>query len=191
MPALRHLSFKDGDVLLLIGTVKGAFLARRRAAAWAFGGPYFAGQSVYAMAYDGRAGRHRVWAGAESAHFGALLRSTDDFGRKWTEPKEATLRFPKDTGLALERIWQILPGRESEPAVLYCGVAPAALFVSQDNGHTWGLVRGLHDHPHRVRWNPGGGRRGCHRPSRGPTGQGSMGPRWPTPPRAGGPGRLP
>jgi photosystem II stability/assembly factor-like uncharacterized protein len=156
MPAVRHLSFKDGDVLLLIGTVKGAFLARRRGAAWSVGGPYFPGQSVYAMAYDRRAGRHRIWAGPESSHFGAVLRSSDDFGRTWTEPKEPNLHFPKDTGLALERIWQITPGRESEPAVLYCGTAPAALFVSPDNGVTWSLARGLHEHPHRAKWRPGG-----------------------------------
>jgi hypothetical protein len=84
------------------------------------------------------------------------------------------LRFPKDTGLALERIWQILPGRESEPAVLYCGVAPAALFVSQDNGHTWGLARGLHDHPHRARWNPGGGGLCLHTIIPHPTAEGRM-----------------
>ena len=157
MPAQRHLSYKERDVLLLIGTVKGAFLARRRAGVWDVGGPSFPGQSVYAMAYDGRAGRRRIWAGAESPHFGATLRSSDDFGREWTEPKEPNLRFPKDTGLTLERIWQIVPGRESEPSVLYCGVAPAALFVSHDNGLVWGLARGLHEHPHRSRWTPGGG----------------------------------
>jgi hypothetical protein len=109
------------------------------------------------MAFDPRARRHRVWAGTESSHFGVTLRSTDDFGRSWSDPKERTLRFPKDTGLALERVWQIVPGRESEPSVLYCGVAPAALFVTHDHGVTWGLVRGLHEHPHRARWNPGGG----------------------------------
>ena len=157
MPAVRHLDFKDKDVLLMIGTVKGSFLARRRGASWELGGPHFAGQSVYAMAFDSRAGRRRVWAGTESPHFGAVLRASDDFGRRWTEPKAAHLGFPKDTGLALERIWQIVPGREREPGVLYCGVAPAGLFVSRDDGKTWSLVRGLHDHPHRARWTPGGG----------------------------------
>jgi ligand-binding sensor domain-containing protein len=83
VPAVRNLPVRDKDVLVLVGTVKGAFLARRRGRGWDVGGPYFAGQSVYAMAYDARAGRHRIWAATESGHFGSVLRSSDDFGRRW------------------------------------------------------------------------------------------------------------
>lgn len=86
MPATRHLDPDPGDVLLLVGTVKGAFIFRsdRARSEWEMGGPYLAGSAVYAMAYDGRDGRHRVWAGPQSMHWGALLRSSDDFGRSWT-----------------------------------------------------------------------------------------------------------
>jgi len=159
MPVPRPLSLKDGDVLLLVGTTKGAFLlrGRGRAPSWEISGPCFPGASVYAMAYDDRAGRHRTWAATSSPHWGAVLRSSDDFGKTWTEPRAANVRFPEDSGLALEQIWQICPGRPSEPEVLYCGVAPAALFESRDEGRTWQLVKGLFDHPHRTRWTPGGG----------------------------------
>ncbi|MFQ5520479.1 MAG: hypothetical protein ACE5FK_03700, partial [Candidatus Methylomirabilia bacterium] len=63
MVVTRHISVKDGDILLLVGTVKGAFLLRSTGARsrWDLGGPYFAGHSVYAMAYDGRSGRRRLW----------------------------------------------------------------------------------------------------------------------------------
>ena len=159
MPKPRLLSVKDGDVLLLVGTMKGAFLlrGRGRASSWEMGGPYFPGAAVYAMAYDDRAGRHRLWASTASMHWGSVLRTSDDFGKTWTDPKEANVRFPEDTGLALSQIWQICPGRASEPELLYCGVAPAALFESRDAGGSWQLVRGLFDHPHRPRWSPGGG----------------------------------
>ena len=161
MPVARSVAVKDGDVLLLLGTMKGAFLLRGRgrakASSWELGGPYFAGSSVYAMAYDDRAGRHRLWAASESAHWGAVLNWSDDFGKTWKSPKTATVRFPEDSGLALKQIWQVCPGRLSEPDVLYCGVAPAALFESRDGGESWHVVRGLHDHPHRARWTPGGG----------------------------------
>jgi photosystem II stability/assembly factor-like uncharacterized protein len=40
---------------------------------------------------------------------------------------------------------------------LYCGVEPAALFRSIDNGESWSLVKGLYDHPDRPLWQPGGG----------------------------------
>jgi photosystem II stability/assembly factor-like uncharacterized protein len=46
--------------------------------------------------------------------------------------------------------------------VLYCGVAPAALFESRDSGRTWQLVRGLFDHPHRPHWTPGFGGLALH-----------------------------
>src|SRR5260370_35296836 len=54
-------------------------------------------------------------------------------------------------------MWQISLGRDSEPHTLYCGVEPAALFSSHDDGETWSLVRGLFDHAHRPRWLPGNG----------------------------------
>jgi photosystem II stability/assembly factor-like uncharacterized protein len=159
MVTTRHLSVKDGDILLLIGTMKGAFLVRSTAARsrWEVGGPYFPGHSVYAMAYDRRRGRHRLWASASSPHWGAVLHSSDDFGATWTNPETANVRFPEDTGASLKQIWQIVTGRLEEPDTLYCGVEPAALFQSSDNGATWSLVRGLYDHPHRPRWEPGGG----------------------------------
>jgi hypothetical protein len=90
-------------------------------------------------------------------HWGGVLRSSEDFGRIWTQPESANVEFPVETGAALKQIWKIRPGRRDEPGVLYCGVEPAALFESRDGGETWTLNRGLYDHPHRARWQPGGG----------------------------------
>jgi hypothetical protein len=159
MPETRHVSPRDGDQLLLVGTMKGAFIFRASAARkkWERGGPYFPGSAVYAMAYDGRAGRHRIWAGPQSMHWGALLRSSDDFGKNWTNPEAANVKFPESAGAALERVWQIAPGRDSEPDTLYCGVEPAAVFTSTDGGDTWRLNEGLWNHPQRAKWMPGGG----------------------------------
>ncbi len=150
---------KDGDVLLLVGTMKGAFLIRSTGARarWETGGPWFPGQAVYAMAYDGRAGRKRLWAGTGSMHWGAVLRSSDDLGKSWTNPETANVRFPAESGVSLKQIWQVRPGRAGEPDTLYCGVEPAALFESHDAGATWTLNQGLFDHPHRAQWQPGGG----------------------------------
>ena len=159
MPQITHISPAAGDVLLLAGTMKGAFLLRSdsRRRQWDVGGPSFPGSAVYAMAWDGRAGRRRIWAGPNSMHWGGLLRSSDDFGRTWTNPEEANVKFPEGSGAALKQIWQIVPGRETEPDTLYCGVEPAAVFVSRDAGATWTLNDGLWNHPHRPKWEPGGG----------------------------------
>ena len=147
-------------MLLLVGTMKGLFILRAdssRRGAWDVGGPYFPGEAVYATAYDNRQGRQRLWAGPNSMHFGGLLRTSDDFGRTWTNPDAANVKFPEGTDAALKQIWQIVPGRASEPDTLYCGVEPAALFMSRDAGATWTLVDGLWNHPQRPLWQPGGG----------------------------------
>jgi hypothetical protein len=159
MPLTVNVSPAPGDVILLVGTMKGAFVLRagQQRHAWNVGGPYFPGSAVYAMAYDGRDGRQRIWAGANNMHWGALLRSSDDFGKTWTNPERANVAFPEGTETALKQIWQIAPGRAEEPNTLYCGVEPAAVFMSTDGGSTWHLNEGLWNHPQRPRWEPGGG----------------------------------
>jgi len=159
MPEVRHIDPQSGDVLVLVGTMKGAFVFRsgKQRSEWEMGGPYFPGSAVYALAYDGRAGRRRLWAAPHSMHWGCLLRSSDDFGREWTNPESSPVKFPESAGAALTRIWQIVPGRAGEDDTLYAGVEPAALFVSRDAGETWSLDEGLWNHPQRPRWQPGGG----------------------------------
>jgi photosystem II stability/assembly factor-like uncharacterized protein len=154
---IEPLRVSGDDLLLLVGTTKGAFLLRStgRRSRWDVAGPYFHGHAVYAMAYDGRHGRHRIWASTQN-YWGTFLRSTDDFGRTWTNPLEATVKFPADCGASLSNIWQIAVDRHDGDG-MYCGVEPAALFASRDAGETWSLVRGLFDHPHRPRWMPGNG----------------------------------
>lgn len=161
--SVQHAHIKKGDFILLVGTTKGAFILRANAGRtrWEMGGPYFHGHSVYAMAYDGRADRHRIWASTQS-YWGTLLRSSDDFGKSWTNPQQAPIRFPQDTGVSLKNIWQVTLGRAEEPDVLYCGVEPAALFESRDAGETWSLVRELFDHPHRPRWMTANGGLALH-----------------------------
>ena len=172
---VQHVQVKKGDFLLLVGTTKGAFLlqsnARRKR--WKVGGPYFHGQAVYAMAYDGRLGQHRIWASTQGI-WGTQLRSTDDFGKSWTNPQESAIRFPGDSGVSLKNIWQISLGRPEEPNLLYCGVEPAALFESRDSGETWSLIRGLFDHPHRHRWMPANGGLALHTIVLDPTESGRM-----------------
>jgi serine/threonine protein kinase len=156
---IQHLDVRNGDVLLLLGTNKGAFLVKSNSDRkhWKVAGPYFHGQAVYSLAYDNRSGRHRLWASTGSPLWGTFLRSSDDFGKTWTNPLEANLKFPPESGLSLKNIWKIALGPAEAPDQLYCGVEPAALFESQDAGETWSLVRGLFDHPHRPRWMPGQG----------------------------------
>jgi photosystem II stability/assembly factor-like uncharacterized protein len=159
MPTANQINVNSGDALVLVGTMKGAFLFRSGAARekWEVAGPYFAGRAVYALAYDGRKGRRRLWAAVNSLHFGSFLSQSDDFGKTWSDPETYNIKFPEGSEVSLKQIWQIAQGHPNEPDTLYCGVEPAALFKSTDAGETWALERGLFDHPHRPQWMPGGG----------------------------------
>lgn len=148
-----------GDILLMIGTTKGAFLLwstteRKR---WHVDGPLFPGESVFAMAYDARGGRRRIFASTNTWQHGAVIRSSDDFGRSWTPGDRTRVAFPDDSGLKLKQIWQITPAGRTQPDLMYIGVEPACLFASRDAGETWTAIEGLVRHPHRPAWVPGGG----------------------------------
>jgi photosystem II stability/assembly factor-like uncharacterized protein len=159
MPATNQVQVNANDNLLMVGTVKGAFLFRSDAnrTKWDEAGPYFPGRSIYAMAFDGRNGRQKLWAAVNSPFWGSFLSSSNDFGKTWSDPETYNIKFPEGSDVSLKQIWQIAEGHPDEPDTLYCGVEPAALFKSTDAGETWSLERGLFDHPHRTQWTPGGG----------------------------------
>jgi photosystem II stability/assembly factor-like uncharacterized protein len=145
----------SAKVLLLAGTKKGLFLfssaGRRR---WRASGPFQAGREINHAVYDGRSGR--IFATSNDAWFGCEVVSSPDLGEHWETAKENP-KFPESSGLKLERIWHIEPGRAAEGGVLYAGVAPAALFRSSDQGQTWSEMASLSAHPTRAKWHPGAG----------------------------------
>lgn len=159
MEQLSGTTAGKDSVLLLVGTMKGAFLlwSDEQRQSWRVDGPHFKGEAVYALAFDDRGGRNRTFAAPRSMHWGATVRSSEDFGATWSSPERQSVRFPAETGQALAQIWQIRPGPKDEPDTLYCGVEPASLFQSRDGGESWDLVEGLFNHEHRPKWQPGGG----------------------------------
>jgi len=145
------------DAELLVGTRKGLFVLRgergrpMEVAARRFGGVV----AEFAMR-DPRTGTY--YASVTHGQYGPHLYLTDDpESEEW---EEAKLAFPEDADASVERIWVIHPG-ESD-GVLWAGVAPAALFKSEDGGRTWSLNRGLWDDPSRPKWNPGAGGLALH-----------------------------
>ena len=159
MAKARGKAQKDTDALLLVGTMKGAFVFRsdKSRKKWEMDGPHFRGEAVYALLHDTRAGRSRTFAATNSMHWGPSVRSSEDYGRTWTSGEGRSVRFPEDTGRAVAQIWQLASGRAGTPDTLYCGVEPAALFESRDGGKTWEPNQGLLNHEHQPRWQPGGG----------------------------------
>ena len=141
--------------LLLIGTKKGLFLfdsADR--ARWRMSGPFQMGREVNHAIHDRRNGC--VLATSNDSWFGCEIAVSPDLGQSWTMARQSP-KFPENSGQKLERIWHIEPGRAGEPDVFYAGVAPAALFRSEDRGATWTEMTSLTQHPTRQYWHPGAG----------------------------------
>jgi len=141
---------------LLVGTRKGGFIftSDRARKEWKSSGPHLKGREVYHMAYDRRSGA--VLASVISNHWGPTVARSADMGGEWKESKTPP-RFPKASGLSVARLWQIRPGRDSEPGVVYAGVEPACLFRSEDGGESWAVNEAMLNHRTRKKWQPGGG----------------------------------
>ena len=148
--------------ILMVGTRKGLWLGTSDDARqeWEFSGPHFPMEEVYSVLLDRRGTAPRLLAGCSSSWFGPQVRRSDDLGGTWTETPNGAVRFPEDTGQALARVWQLVPG--TEDGVVWAGTEPGAIFRSADGGETFELVRGLWDHPHRTEWNEGFGGQAFH-----------------------------
>jgi molybdopterin converting factor small subunit len=141
----------DEHAELLVGTRKGLFVLRGpRGGPMEQAGRAFPGQVVEFGMRDKRTG---TYFASVTYHYGPKLLFADDPLGEW-EPAEG-VAFPEDSGQAVERIWVI--GKGVEDGVLWAGVAPAALFRSDDSGRTWQLNQGLWNEPSRPQWQPGAG----------------------------------
>jgi len=148
-----------GDVIVMVGTTKGAFLLHAHADRrdWCIDGPHFPGEDVYALMLDQRVGRRALWASPGNPFFGTSLVRSDDFGASWSAKEDRAIAFPEGSGVSIKRVWQIQPGRTDQPEHLLLGVEPTCMFESTDGGDTWQAVRGLLEHEHRPKWTPGAG----------------------------------
>ena len=137
---------------VLVGTTKGLFVLRGpRGGAMEVAARHFPGVTVEYAMRDPHTGVY--YASVTNAHFGPRVWMTKDVEGEWEQT--AGPAFPDDAGEAVERIWVITPG-EGE-GVVWAGVAPAALFRSDDGGRTWELNRALWNDPSRKDWQPGAG----------------------------------
>lgn len=164
------------------GTRKGGFIFRSDEGRkeWEMSDIHFKGWNVMHMVLDPRDKRlhavvvHDVYG--SSTHFSdnigvnwtqaritPVFQKASTSGRPLTTPEEAKdPESVKETPEKVNKVWNITPGRINEPRVLYAGIEPAALFISNDHGDTWMLNESLYNHPHRGEWFPGAGGLGLH-----------------------------
>ena len=149
---LPSISGGSDDAELLVGTRKGLVVLRGpRDGGMKVAGRVFKGLTVEYAILDARTNTYL--ASVTDSHFGPRVFTSDDPIEGWEQTDGPV--FPEGAGAAVERIWTIEPGVDD--GVVFAGVAPAALFRSDDGGRTWALNRGLWDRPERSKWQPGAG----------------------------------
>jgi len=161
----------SGDLTILVGTTKGAFLLSggRDGGDWAVGGPYCDGWPINHMAGDPETGT--LWAAGGGEWSGAGIWRSDDGGETWQVTRltkgmmddwaagdadfAAMIGWtdePLPFGDEFEQVWSLCHSH----GTLYAGTKPANLLASRDGGCTWQKLEGLANHPSRDTWNPGG-----------------------------------
>ncbi|HLX37672.1 MAG TPA: hypothetical protein VKR29_07720, partial [Candidatus Binataceae bacterium] len=103
MANAKNISPQSGDIILMVGTVKGAFLFHSDSARHDFqiAGPFFKGMEVFSVAYLPDKKTPRMLVGNKSQHWGSTVSWSDDFGASWNEPAEGNVKFPAASGLSL------------------------------------------------------------------------------------------
>ena len=159
MEKVEQITPHSGDIILMVGTVKGAFIFHgdRSRREFHLAGPYFKGQEVFSAAYLPDKKAPRMLMGAKSQHWGSTVNWSDDFGASWHEPADGNVKFPAGSGLSLNAIWALEAAPLVGSEVVFAGVDPAALYRSDDRGETFDPNEALLNHPERPYWLPGFG----------------------------------
>lgn len=144
--------------MLLIGTRKGLFIARRREASWAIEGPLIAGYEIMhtcPMPGDPRT----IYASVRHPIWGAHLYRSANGGLDWNALPTAPMHRKGLHPTALKAIWGIAAATDGR---LYAGIDPAGLFYSDDDATSWHAVDSLNEHATTARWEPARGGFSAH-----------------------------
>lgn len=160
----------SGQITLLVGTTKGAFVLTSDddRGAWQVSGPHCDGWPVNHFTSDPETGR--IWAAGGNDWFGASVWTSED-GARWVRTKlsdgEMDNWARNDPGFATmigyeagdpapfsgvaQAVWSLVfaHGR------LWAGTKPAELFVSGDGGASFTRNAALADFPDRESWDAG------------------------------------
>src|SRR6516162_2460195 len=123
MDNVKAISPHTGDLILVVGTVKGAFIFHSdpKRGDFKIAGPYFKGMAVFSIAYLPHKKSPRILVGAKSEHWGSTVNWSDDFGANWEEPADGNVKFPAASGLSLNAIWALEPAPLVGPDVIFAG----------------------------------------------------------------------
>lgn len=158
VPRARH-----GASCVLVGTRKGAFripLDERREEAGA-PEPWHLGSTVFHLVADPR-DRRRLLAAVRTPEGRPTVLVSEDGGARWREAsRPPAFGAPSDDDptvweRTVNQVFWLTPGHPSEHLTWFAGTSPKGLFRSDDGGHTWSAVAGLHGAPRFDEWTAPG-----------------------------------
>jgi hypothetical protein len=150
---------RPDNILVLVGTRKGAFALRRDGGRWRVEGPHFLGSIVHHFVLDPRDGGSMLIA-ASTGHLGPTIFRSTDRGETWKEAAQppAFKRVTEGTDdpvRSVGHVFWLTPGHTDEPGVWYAGTSPQGLFRSDDDGVTWSGVDGFNENEMYLKWTGG------------------------------------
>jgi photosystem II stability/assembly factor-like uncharacterized protein len=122
---------------LILGTREGIVTVQQEGKDWTLSGPALLREQIMCLARDPSGDVFFV-----GTLKGGIFRSVDR-GKTWTNKSE---------GLGHKDIRSIAV-HPKNPAVVFAGSSPAALFASEDQGEHWHEVQSLRNHPTKEIWN--------------------------------------
>ncbi len=153
-----------------VATRKGLFSVSRSDAGWGISRVCFPGENATIVLQDPR--DDSLYVALNHGHFGVKLHRSSDDGETWTEcgvpayppyteADEAKQAESGEWGAGrdfskLHEIWELTPGGDDQPGVLWAGTIPGGLFKSTDRGESWTLVESLWNRDDRWQWFGGG-----------------------------------
>ncbi|MEX0785136.1 MAG: exo-alpha-sialidase [Dehalococcoidia bacterium] len=145
------------SVHLIVGTKKGGFVytSDEKRQRWELSEPILPGWSVFHGVADVRSGSPRYFLAANHWAWGPSVAKSSDL-KEW-DYRSPGLAFPKDIGVAVQNVWNVQPGAQDQPGVVYAGTQPAGLFRSDDLGESWTSVDSINRHEYRKYWFGSGG----------------------------------
>jgi hypothetical protein len=163
-------------VHVLVGTKKGGFIytsdAKRQS--WELSDPILPGWTINHMAADKRDSQPRFYAAANHWAWGPSAAKSTDL-KEW-DYRSQGLAFPPDMKSpsihpfgewnqakpgTIGNVWEVVPGHDSEPGVVYAATQPAGLFRSEDWGQSWTPIDSFNNHESRKYWSGTGGGDSC------------------------------
>ncbi|CAN5374807.1 hypothetical protein BH23ACT9_BH23ACT9_36250 [soil metagenome] len=135
---------------LAVGTLKGGWVLRddQPGGGWGIESPLFQGWEVTAL---GQAADGTYLAATGSRWFGCGIHRIPDMVT-WT-PVEQGPDYA-GSGPEMQQIWRFTTGPDAR---IWCGVAQAGVFTSDDHGQTWQPLGAFNAHGTREHWQPGAG----------------------------------